>query len=177
MTCFSGSRWMISNLSAHLWLLPVSSPRLLANLSDPFVYRSTAGAIQYLSFTRLDIAFLVNKVAQFMQAPTDEHWSAIKWIIRYLKSTIQHGLLFSLSSFFCATYCLHRCRLGSINDRKSTSDYCVFLGTNLISWSSKKQCTAARSSTEAEYRGVANAVRSFGCSHYFVSLEFRNLPR
>jgi len=43
------------------------------SLSDPFVYRSTVGTLQYLSFTRPDIAFSVNKFAQFMQAPTDEH--------------------------------------------------------------------------------------------------------
>ena len=65
------------------------------SLSDPFVYRSTVGALQYLNFTRPDIAFSVNKVAQFMQAPTHEHWSAVKWILCYLKFTIQHGI-FSL---------------------------------------------------------------------------------
>ena len=70
-----------------LWLKmdgvkPVSSPMATScklskvvdkPLYDPFVYRSTVGALQYLSFTRPDIAFSVNKVAQFMQAPTDEH--------------------------------------------------------------------------------------------------------
>ena len=65
------------------------------SLSDPFVYPSTVGALQYLSFTRPDIAFSMNKVAQFMQAPTD---SAVKRILRYLKSTIQHGLFLSRHS-------------------------------------------------------------------------------
>jgi len=65
---------------------PVSSPMATSYklskvvgkpFSNPFVYWSTVGALQYLSFTRLDIAFSVNKVAQFMQAPTDKHWSIV----------------------------------------------------------------------------------------------------
>ena len=103
------------------------------SLSDPFVYRSAVGALQYLSFTRSDIAFSVNKVAQFMQAPTDEHWSVIKRILCYLKSTIQYGLFLSRHSSVKLTAYTDADWVGSIDDRKFTSGYCVFLETNLIS--------------------------------------------
>ena len=43
----------------------------------------------------------------------------------------------------------------SIDDRRSTSDYCTFLGGNLITWRSKKQAVVARSITEAEFRALA----------------------
>ena len=69
------------------------------SLSDLFVHRSTVGAIQYLTFARPDIAFLVNNVAQFMQPPNDEHWAAVKRILHYLKSIIQHGIFLSRHSF------------------------------------------------------------------------------
>jgi len=121
---------------------PVSSPMAIfcklskvvdKPLSDLFVYRSTIGALQYLSFIRPDIAFSVNKVAQLMQAPTDEHWSAVKRISRYLKSTIQYGLFLSRHSSVQLIVYTNTDWVRSIDDRKSTSGYCVFLGTNLIS--------------------------------------------
>ena len=102
-------------------------------LSDPFVYRSTVGALQYLNFTGPDIAFSVNKVAQYMQASTNEHWSTVKRILYYLKSSIQYGFFLSRYSSIQLTAYTDADWTGSIDDRKSTSGYCVFLGINLIS--------------------------------------------
>jgi hypothetical protein len=85
-----------------LFAKPITSPMTSAHslsqfegdpMTDPTLYRSTVGALQYLSITRLDIAFAVNKVYQFMHRPTEIHWTVVKRILRYLKHTISRGLL------------------------------------------------------------------------------------
>jgi hypothetical protein len=60
--------------------------------NDTMKYRSVVGALQYLTLTRPDIVYSVNKVCQFLQLPTTIHWAAVKRILRYIKSSINLGL-------------------------------------------------------------------------------------
>lgn len=125
--------------------------------SDPHLYRSVVGALQYATFTRLDIAWAVNKICQYMHAPLDTHWKAAKRILRYLKGTSSAGVTLFRESDGNVVGFSDADWASSLDDRWSTSSFCIFLGKNLISWSAKKQSTASRSSTEAEYRNVASA--------------------
>ncbi|GKB17034.1 ribonuclease H-like domain-containing protein [Tanacetum coccineum] len=127
-------------------------------VSDHTLYRSLAGALQYLTFTRPDIFYVVQQVCLFMHDPREPHFSALKRILRYVRGTLYYGLqLYSSSTSSLVAYS-DADWAGCPTTRRSTSGYCVFLGNNLLSWSSKRQFTLSRSSVGAEYRGVANAV-------------------
>jgi hypothetical protein len=106
--------------------------------------------------TRLDLSFAVNKVCQYIQTPTDAHWAAVKRILRYVKGTLDLGLKIQKSSTMLLSGFSDADWAGCPDDRRSTSGFAVFLGMNLISWSSRKQATVSRSSTEAEYKAIAN---------------------
>ena len=122
------------------------------------MYRSIVGALQYVTITRPEISFAVNKVCQFMHNPLEVHWQAAKRILRYLAGTMHFGLHFTKSKALSITAFCDADWGFDLDDRKSTSGYCVFLGNNLVSWSSKKQHTVSRSSTEAEFRSLAEVV-------------------
>jgi histone deacetylase 1/2 len=129
------------------------------SLPDPHEYRSIVGALQYVTLTRPEIAFCVNKVCQFLSNPLMTHWQAVKRILRYLLHTCHHGLLlqpsaavskFSISAYSDSDWA------SDLDDRRSTFGSCIFFGPNLVSWSAKKQSLVARSSAEAEYRSLAH---------------------
>jgi histone deacetylase 1/2 len=65
---------------------------------DSTQYISIVGALQYLTLTRPDLAFSANKVCQYIHAPTTEHSTAAKLILRYVKDTLQLGITFTKSS-------------------------------------------------------------------------------
>ncbi|GKA37542.1 ribonuclease H-like domain-containing protein [Tanacetum coccineum] len=128
------------------------------HVSDPTLYRSLAGALQYLTFTRPDISYAAQQVCLFMYDPREPHFAALKRILRYVRGTLTHGLQLYASTTSSLVAYSDADWAGCPTTRRSTSGYCVFLGNNLLSWSSKRQFTLSRSSAEAEYRGVANAV-------------------
>jgi histone deacetylase 1/2 len=109
------------------------------------------GSLLYLTVTRPDIQFSVCLCARFQASPRTSHRQAVKRIFRYLRHTPDFGLLYSASSslalhgFSDADFAV--CQL----DRKSTSGTCQFLGSSLVSWSSRKQLSVDQSTIEAEY--------------------------
>lgn len=116
---------------------------------DSTKYRSLLGALQYLMLTRPDISFDVNRVCQFLHAPTTAHFSAAKRILRYLKYTRGMSLSISKSSSMVLSCFSDVDWAGCSDDRRSTGGFAVFLGPNLVSWTSRKQATVSRSSTES----------------------------
>uniref|UniRef100_A0ACD5VVJ9 Uncharacterized protein n=1 Tax=Avena sativa TaxID=4498 RepID=A0ACD5VVJ9_AVESA len=129
-----------------------------APVADPSEYRSLAGALQYLTMTRPDLAYAVQQVCLHMHDPRDGHLAIIKRILRYVRGTTSSGLLLHSSSPLDIVAYSDADWAGCPDTRRSTSGYCVYLGGALVSWSSKRQPTVSRSSAEAEYRAVANAV-------------------
>uniref|UniRef100_A0A2N9III3 Integrase catalytic domain-containing protein n=1 Tax=Fagus sylvatica TaxID=28930 RepID=A0A2N9III3_FAGSY len=100
--------------------------------------------------------YAVHIVSEFMAAPRSLHYAAVLRILRYLKGTLFHGLHFSSQSSLTLQAYSDADWAGDLTDRRSTTGYCFLLGDSLISWRSKKQSVVARSSTEAEYRALAD---------------------
>ncbi|GJS53176.1 ribonuclease H-like domain-containing protein [Tanacetum coccineum] len=144
---------LVSACQKKLELEPEGSP-----VTDPTLYRSLAGALQYITFTRIDLSYAVQQLCLYMYDPREPHLNAMKRILRYLRGTTDLGLqLFRSTTSQLIAYS-DADWAGCPAMHRSTSRYCVFLGDNLLTWSSKRQDTLSRSSAEAEYRKVANAM-------------------
>ncbi|KAK3697978.1 hypothetical protein QZH41_003963 [Actinostola sp. cb2023] len=150
---------------------PVSTPlelgkkfqQLSANddAFDDQIYRQAIGCLTYASTTtRPDIAAAVGVLSQYTSNPSNDHWMGIKRVLRYIKGTMNYGLKFSaqeqnpqLIGYSDADWA------GDIDTRKSTSGYVFQFGNGTVSWSSRKQSTVAKSSTEAEYVALSSATQ------------------
>lgn len=110
-----------------------------STFEDPYWYRSVISSLRYLLFTCLDISFDVNRVCPYMHCPRIPHWIDVKDILRYLNNTLHLGLFFSsISSNKLITFSDTNWA-GCPDNRRSTSDFCLYFGNHLISWWSKKQ--------------------------------------
>ncbi|KAI3714848.1 hypothetical protein L6452_21808 [Arctium lappa] len=105
---------------------PVDTQSKLANepdslFDDPTTYRSLAGALQYLTFTRPDITYAVQQICMHMHSPCMAHWNALKRIIRYLQGTADYGLHLRSSSTLSIRAYTDADWAGFPNTRRSTS--------------------------------------------------------
>lgn len=124
-------------------------------------YQAAVGSLLYLSTrTRPDMAFAVGIVARFCSGPTQEHWTALKRILRYLRGTHNFGLFYQRREIGspCVGYSDADWG-GSIDDRKSTSGYVFQWNKSTITWRSCKQTCVALSTAEAEYVALAAATQ------------------
>jgi len=124
--------------------------------TDPTLYHSMVGALQYLTITHPDLTHAVNFVSRYMQSPTVHHFQALKCILQYVKGTLHYSLYFSSSSLTSITAYSDADWASYPDTRCSTFSYAMFLGDNLISWSAKKQPIISRSSCESEHRVLAH---------------------
>jgi hypothetical protein len=120
--------------------------------------------------TRRDIAYSVQRLAQFTQNPKPIHWTAVKCIFQYLKGTRTSGLTYGgsdedLNDEELNIYC--GADWASDADRKSVSSYVITLAGGAVAWSSKKQTTVALSTAEAEYVAATHCAKQvFGTDPY-----------
>lgn len=176
---------MLTCLNINLLALQPTHLQSWIPLVHLFLIRLSIGILSGLfsifTFTRPDIAYVVHQVCLYMHDPREPHFTALKRILRYIQGTIDHGLqLYSSPSRGLIAY-FDTDWADCPSTRRSTSGYCVFLGQNLISWSSKRHGAIFRSSAEAKFRGVDNVVAET-CCHvgfevYFVNFFNRLLVR
>ena len=138
------------------------------NFLDATLYRSIVGALQYLVITQVDITYAVNRACQAMRNPTIEDWHRVKHLLRYLKGTIAENLFYHRNSDSSLELFSDADWASSPNDWRSIGGYLIYLGQNLISWSTRKQRVVARSSTEAEYKAVIDATLEFIWIHFLL---------
>jgi hypothetical protein len=146
---------------------------------DQKEYRSMTGSLLYMTAMRPDIQFSVCLCAHFQASLRTSHRRVVKQIVRYLRHTPDFGLWYSASSSLALHGFLDADFDGCRLDRKSTSRTCQFLGSSLVSWSSRKQSSVAQSTTKAEYVAVVSCCSRFLWITYTMSdfgEKFTNVP-
>uniref|UniRef100_A0A3Q7IWP2 Reverse transcriptase Ty1/copia-type domain-containing protein n=1 Tax=Solanum lycopersicum TaxID=4081 RepID=A0A3Q7IWP2_SOLLC len=127
-------------------------------LKEPTYYKKLVGKLNFLTNRRIDIAFSVQHLSQFLQNPREPHLKASYHVLRYLKNDPCLGIYLSNNANCSITaYCDSDWAVCP-DTRKSVSGYVVLMGDNSISWKSKKQTTKSLSSAHAEYRAIRKVV-------------------
>jgi hypothetical protein len=114
-------------------------------------YGQLIGGLIYLTNTRPDLSYPVSILSRFMQEPRESHLNSAKRVLRYIQGTKYFGLLYKRNKNFTLVGYLDVDFVGDIDDRTSTSDSLMNMGSATISWNCKKQTTIVNSLVEVEY--------------------------
>ncbi|GKB51791.1 zinc finger, CCHC-type containing protein, partial [Tanacetum coccineum] len=133
---------------------------------NPTLFCSIIEGLRCLAYTRLDIAYAIEIVRRFMEKPTVNHMQSVKRILRYIKGTIDYGLVYTkyhkgdvITGYSDSNHAR------DVEDRRSTGGMVFYLKENLVTWGSKKQQCVALSSCEAEFMAATTAT----CQGIWVS--------
>ncbi|GJT16061.1 retrovirus-related pol polyprotein from transposon TNT 1-94 [Tanacetum coccineum] len=146
---------------------------------DPTHYRAMVGTFMYLTSSRPELVYIVCMCARYQAHPTKKHLHAVKRIFRYLRGTVNQGIWYLKDSAIALTTFADADHAGCQDTRRSTSESMQLLVDKLVSWSSKRQKSAAISNTEAEYIALSGCcaqvlwMRS-QLTHY--GLRFNKIP-
>lgn len=139
--------------------LDADLPPLTGTGADTKLYAHLVGALGHIArFTRPDISFTFGVLARYQKAPDRTHMQLARRAVRYLSCNPARGLLFRPTTIMLSAY-VDSDFAGDTQDRKSTSGFVIFLGSNLVHWSSTKQRIVALSSAEAEYVAICDVTR------------------
>ena len=152
-TGFISSKSVATPLPLHCKLSPDEGDLL----QDPSHFRSIVGKLNFLTHSRPDLSYTVQTLSQFMHSPRTSHLLALEHTLRYLQGTSGQGILLNASGpLTLKAFCDSDWASCSFS-RRSVTGYMVLLGSSPISWKSKKQPIASKSSAEAEYRAMSHA--------------------
>eukprot|EP00253_Pinus_taeda_P002810 PITA_02810 len=121
---------------------------------DATMYRQLVGSLIYLTTTRLDLAYSVSVLSQFMLKPCESHWVVAKSVLRYLCGTVNYGILYTEAFDIILVGFSDLDWAGNLDDQRSITGYAFIIGFGVIAWSSKKQSTIDLSSCEAKYQAL-----------------------
>ena len=118
---------------------------------DVTLYRSMIGCLLYLIASQPDIAFSIGVCSRFQCNHKVSHLNAVKRIIKYVGGTCDYGLFYSKQFNLSLAGFSNSDWVGNVDDRKSTTGGCFYIGANLVAWMSKKKNSVFLSTAEAEY--------------------------
>ncbi|XP_050909799.1 secreted RxLR effector protein 161-like [Lathyrus oleraceus] len=125
---------------------------------NPTLYKSLVGSLRYLTSTRPDILYFIGVVSRYMEALTTTHFKATKRFLRYIKGTINFGLHYYSSNNYEIVGYSDSDWSEDLDDKKSTTDFVLFMEDTIFTWMSKKQSIVTLLTCEADCKKLNKKV-------------------